>query len=477
MNRWIRNIDLRRFAGLSEVLGIEVRSDRMRVCALRARGGWLNKFKTTFEVLEHFEIQLDGTEIATSKGELLRKEIEKRNLRAKHAVVGLSPSSARTITATPPGSASNISEWISENIQRLLRIPISSKDVVVGHEYLHSSGQGKSIEITIAKRKDIEDLQELASTAKLELLGISLSKREAVTALLVSDSPALAGEAEYVYFDQNVAHVTSLISGRRSKAEQVPVGEVNGIVHFGNPDKMGSARNGGTLTVAGEVPADIVSNRATMLSPFGIPTPFTAAAGLAVKGFLPELSPVNLLDCAVSVKSETQFAKNLFHRVTIATGVAIMSLLFLQMIASLVVSKWSERIDEELLSLGPSYYELKQLEQEVLDLRAATQGPTAVVARSSYSEILHDVAASAPDGLWLKKLILGGNETGPGKLSLEGYARGSDLIAAFLKNLQKNNVCTEVRLTRSGSDDARKPAVPMRLKGKGYTTFVIEGTI
>ena len=475
MNRWLRNIDLRRYSGLSEALGIDVRTDCLRVTVLRIRRGRLNKFRASFQPLDHFEIPLGVNEDATAQGERLRKSLEERKIRTRHAVIGLSPSNARTVTTTVPASSSDIPQWIGENIQRLLRLPIPTNEVVIGYERLHDSPQGKSIEVTVARKKDIEELYKLISAAAINVLGISLSSREALTALLASGHTLLPGNVEFKYYDQNMAHVSYLSSGKRTKT---------GLDQAWAPDQSGpnrnSTRNQSTPTedrsvVAGELPANLVIEQSMIVSPFGLPTIFTASAGLAVKAFLPELSALNLLDRPILETSEIRFAKSLFHRVTIGTGAILMLLLLLQAIASFAVAHRSNRVDEVLLSLGSSFIELKQLEQQVAELRAATEGPSAVVGRSRYSELLHEVAASAPEGLWLRKLILEEGKPGPDRLTLEGYARTNDLIAAFLKNLKNNSVCREVRLTRSGSGSGRNSALPVNLAGKGFVTFVIEG--
>jgi len=454
-----------------------MRPDLMRVCVLRCRGGGFNKFKATFKGLHHFEVHLSGAEDATSRGELLRKEIEKRNIKASHAAVGLSPSSARTITTNVPGSVLDVSSWIAENIQKLFRIPISASEVAFGYEPLQSSGPGKPIEITIARRKDIEHIHELAASAKLELVAISVSSREALTALQVSGSPGLAGEAAFVNIDQNVAQVSYLSSGRRSKTEQVLLRESHEFTFPNDASQSGCLRNDVQQIFAGEVTEDLQFDGAIVFTPFGLPSKFSSAVGLAVKPFLPDLSPVNLLETSARSNVEVRFAKNLFHRVTIATGAVLMLLLFSQMIATFVVHSWSERVDNELLSMGPSYFELKQLENELHDLRKATEGPSAILRGSRYSEILHDIAACAPEGLWLTKLKIGKNPTNTGGLYLEGYAKASDLVAAFLKTLRNRDVCREVRLTRSGSDEAPGSTVPAGFKGRSYTTFVIDGKI
>ncbi len=191
------------------------------------------------------------------------------------------------------------------------------------------------------------------------------------------------------------------------------------------------------------------------------------AVELAIRGFVPELNSTDFLNETEKKETTEERDKSLFYRTVLALGVVLFILLGIQFGLNTYFQSRSDKIDEQLLQVGPVYSEVTNLGRQVSALRSELNGSGG--NRSDVAKVLHDIAEATPDGVWLYKLNITQNE-----IDLFGYARSNELAASYLGLLQKNRQFSNVQVVRVGAP-TESESVSFENSGiKSVTTFELK---
>jgi hypothetical protein len=265
---------------------------------------------------------------------------------------------------------------------------------------------------------------------------------DALNALLLTTPLAGRGECSFVYSEEGTEWVFRVRDGKRTAMHIPAPGEPAGASM-----PTGVVFRGGDTTNSG--------SGQNVIRPFGLSSEYSLAAGLALKGFIPELNPMDLLDEAEQERFDGMVHRALARRVTIALGVTLVLLLTLPGAVSFISGSQAVTLENDVIP-GSSYAEIESLQQQVDFLENDLYDNTQTSARTGFSRILHDVAAAVPESVWLTKLKIEGRSQESALVTLTGISRSGDQVSLFIRALE--GPCSGVRLIRFGSQEGRYPA-------------------
>ena len=462
---FIRQIDVLRLGGVKSILGIDLTESRARVVELERRGNPFNKFKPKFSVQRSFTVDFEPAATPLERIQDLSLSLRKNSVRTKFAVTTVQTLGVKTITAIIPPEVDHIDEWIREHHEKLLKLPIPIDKVSIQYEILQTNGNGILTEITFVRNSDIAGYIDFIRQSGLKLVNLGAGCRDAINAIMIDSLSIHKDELKFVYASQDEAQIASFENGNRKGIERVRFDR-----------GLDAYVTGNNVLIAGEVDKLPGSQLCEAATPLNLPSEYTLSIGLAIKGFLPELSPVNYLDADIRVKTETLIYRSLFQRMALGFGLLTIVLLGIQFLTSSIFQSRIDAIDELLTASGGTYADVAVLEQQVNNLESRLHGGGASLKRSNLAKALHDIAIAAPDSVWFTKLDVVEQESRR-RLSISGYARCNEEIAGFLKQLQLKGNCAEVSLIRSGLASQPKSLVPVRRKNAGFVTFEISGIV
>lgn len=448
MNRYIKNIDILKLAGKRRVLGVDITDRRVRVVELESRGNPFNKFRSHFRAITSFCAEFNPDESLAVRANKLRDILRQKAIRTKLAVSSIQSLGVKSITTEIPSNVTNLSEWISEHSERLLKVPISSRDITFEYEILGKSENSRSVEVTFVRNSDLAEHKRFFKEAGLELSSLGAARRDSQNALWGEMTSASPGSIVFAHFQEGTLSV-SRFQERRCMQRRTIVCESADILNVLSDERASDFEAGSKIILAGEQIEVEESRELTILKPFGLGSEYTLAAGLAIKGFLPELSPVNFLDRQERAQVEKKVYGSLLQRAVIAYGALIIILLLIPSVVSSYLESKSEAIDNEFLAQGPSYAEVAALEQRVNGLKKELA--SSYSRRSNLARVLHEIAAATPQGIWLSKLRYARSDSRKTILSISGFSKDGDIVAEYIKNLEANHLCSKVELVRSGS--------------------------
>jgi Tfp pilus assembly protein PilN len=450
---------------VNSILGIDLTESRARLVELERRGNPFNKFKPKFRVLRSFTVEFEPAATPLERIQDLTLSLRKNDVRSKFAVTTVQTLGVKTITAVIPPEVDHIDEWIREHHEKLLKLPIPIDQVSIKYEILQTNGTGILTEITFVRKSDIAEHIDFIRQSGLELLRLGAGYRDAINAIMIDSLSVHKEDLKFVYASQDEAQIASFENGNRRGIERVRFDR-----------GLDAHLTGNNVFVAGEVDKLPGNQSFEVFTPLSLPSEYALSIGLAIKGFLPELSPVNYLDAEISKKTETFIYRSLFQRVALGFGVLTIVLLGMQFLTSSIFQSKIDAIDDLLTASGGTYADVAVLEQQVNNLESRLHGGGASLNRSNLAKALHDIAIAAPDSVWFTKLGVVEQESRR-RLSISGYARSNEEIAGFLKQLQLKGNCAEVSLIRSGLASQPESSVPVRRKNAGFVTFEISGIV
>ncbi|HEX9657906.1 MAG TPA: hypothetical protein VGB89_13445 [Bacteroidota bacterium] len=205
--------------------------------------------------------------------------------------------------------------------------------------------------------------------------------------------------------------------------------------------------------------------------PLGIPTEYTLALGLALKAFIPEISPMNFLGQKRSEKTEANLTRALAIRVSIACGGLLMLMLVILTLSNAVFNYKLDKASEELLAADPALREVASLEKEVSAMEQVYGNTGQAYARSDVARVLHSVAGALPDSVWLYSIILDNSQGENVSVTLSGFALGEMKVTEALRALELGRAGSHAQLIRLGTPLDGEP-LPV---GRGkFVTFQIQ---
>jgi Tfp pilus assembly PilM family ATPase len=464
-------LDLLRLAGIDTILGIDLTEHRARVVELQKRGPLFNRFRATFKPIQSFSCEFNPTAPLAERAAILKRSLAEHRITSRFAVSSIQTMGVKVVTATVPAGASKIDEWITEQRERLLKLPVSVGQIVHGFEILDQSESGSLIEVSFVRTSDVETYRGFYEQAGLTLLGLAAGSRDAFNAFLIGEEGSANKDLTLIHVGDSLVSSASFSRGKRQKtsytrlsADQQKEPAVNSVVEA-------TSAGPETIILGGEIP-DESSVKHRVLNPFGLPSSWTLAVGLALKGFFPELSPTNFLGQSERGKADASIYRSLLHRTVLACGITLIVLLLLQLLASFYLQSRIDAMDEKLLSLGPAYTDVTVLESQIKQLENQLEGRELSFKRSATARTLHEVARLLPEGAWLYRLRQDHQTNQPITLTLYGYARSNDLVADFVKNLA--TAFSEAALVRSGTPLRSESLMPAARSSAHLITFQIQ---
>lgn len=365
-------INTLRLSGIRNILGIVFEEDCLRVAELRSCGGIFNKFRSKYEVVNACTIDFERGLSLEEKGQRLARELKERGIKTRFCVSSINSTTARTVTAEIPSDVEDIETWISENYEKLIRVPVPPRELAFAYAMLPPTGESRCCDISFVREAERQEHISLFSYAGLSLLNLGLANDKR------TDDPVVAAICPSGY------------SGNQ-------------------------------------------------------------AVELALRGFLSEISSVDFRSEVEKKKTTEEKDKTLFVRTTLALGALIFVLLAGQFGLNSYLQNESDNIDERLLQIGPVYSEVAALNRQVGALRSELNGDAGANHRSNVAKVLHDIAESTPNGVWLYRLDITQSDPKSEAISLFGYARTNELAASYLGALQEDRRFSNVQVIRVGA--------------------------
>lgn len=446
---------MRQLAGVNRVLGIDLSDNCVRVVEVEERLLPLRKSQSRFNVRNHFTLEFDPAEEWLKKTDLLKQKLAELGISTRSAATSIRSLGVKVVEAIIPSGVHTIDEWIIENQEKLLRIPLSSGSIAHCAEILERTDSEVRVEITFVRKEEIERYQSFFRTAGLELITLGAGTRDASNVMTLEKN---FGEKEekFLFVADDSANVTEFIQGRRNRSYQT-------VAPFNQtqPEEV-------SVFMSGEkaIKANIAD--AQFIQPFGLSPEYCLAVGLALKALHPDLSPTNLLPKEETNRIMLNFHKSFFQRAVLFSGAVLIALLFIPFALETYFNWQSSKLDEQLLANGSSYTELTLLETQTRDLEKQFTEANTSVRSSHTAKLLHNIASASPEGLWLYKIKLDTETKGKSKLFLFGYTLKSEKVTDYLKNL--TGIGYEANLIRSGNPQQNETLIPLR---KDAVTFEI----
>jgi len=451
----MNQISFRQLAGADRVLGIDLAEHCVRVVEVEERILPLRKSQSRFNVRNHFTLEFDREVEYLKRSDLLKKKITELGIHTRYAATSIRSLGVKVVEAIIPSGTHNVDEWITENQEKLLRIPLSSGSIAHCVEILERSDSGTRVEITFVRKEEIERYQSFFRTAGLELITLGAGFRDASNVMKLDK--AFGGKVEkFLFVAEDSINVTEFIQGRRNRSYQA----MTPFTHT-QPDNT-------SIFLSGEraIQANFPSSQ--LIQPLGLTPEYCLSIGLALKALNSDISPTNLLPAEETNRITVNLYKNIFQRSVLLAGAVLIALLFIPFVLETYLNWRSNKLDDQLLANGNSYTELKLLETQTRDLEKQLSESNTSIRSSHTAKFLHNIASASPDGLWLYKIKLDAETKGNSKLSLFGYTLKSEKVTDFLKNL--NSLGYDANLIRSGNPQQNETLIPLK---KDAVTFEI----
>ncbi len=484
----IQQINLLRLSGINSIIGIDLYRNRVRVVEVRTHGGILNKFAAKYAVSRHITVDFPDNTSAAKRGNLLFEALKKNGIKTRFSVSTVRSSNSRVVTADMPVEAADtiskeeIENWIRENYQKLIRVPIPLQDLAFDFQIISQTLDSIRIEVAFVRTSDRDGILELLHSAGLQVLLLTIGSRSAELGFLSTKVLPENGNLSFVFAGED--GITCTDYQRRN-----PIGEQSNILRRNTrTTSLGEviasltkdAGEADSIFVSGPAATEPVPPQASVWEPLGLPSEYSLAVGLAVQGFL-YVSPItghelliDFLPEKAKYASLEQLDKSLFRVASITMGAIFFVLLGLQFGLQTYVKNESARLDGKLQDIGPVYSEVRQLKRQVDALKVQLSGEDVMRDRPSVARALHEIAASTPKGVWLYKLIYSYSDTTGTRVDIRGYSRTNEGAADYLSGLQASRFFYGVRVIRVGAPTQLELASFASAEQKSFVTFEVD---
>jgi hypothetical protein len=451
----IRQIDFQRLAGISTILGVDVTERQARIVEIQTIGYSFNRSHLNLKPLHFCTVDFPQNTSWSEKGNILKSALTEKGIIAKHAVSSIQTLGVKVVQAVVPQGIRNIDAWLIENQEKLLRLPITSNQIVHTYENLSESENGTTIEISFIRSEDIQNYQTMLQQAGLQLVSLSVGIRDVanIARLINPDKDEVIVE----FIRDSRKHSISLHKGHRSEMFHEEFVSVSSI---SSPADSNVQR-----ILCGDVG---VLDSSLFFKPLGLNSEYSLAVGLAIKGFLPDIHPIDVLSPKDQEQFEKVVYKSLFQRVILSMGALILGLLIIQAITEYIISSKQENMEAELLTHSNSYTDIHSLEKQVAELENQASGKGSAVRSSHLAVYMHELALATPEGLWFYRMKEESGAAGIYQFSLSGYTTDEDKITELLKKVTDKGF--EASLIRSGNPQQQEVLVPQQ-GNKKFITF------
>jgi Tfp pilus assembly protein PilN len=470
MNLSIDKLNILKISGIDAVLGLDLFKNRVRAVELKSRGGILNRFWSTYVPAHYFTLDFSENMSASDRGRLLAEELKKNGIGTRFCVSAIRSSNTRIVTAEIPNEAEDIQAWVAENYEKLVRVPVPLKDLAFSYDASSVEQDMVRCEIAFVRAADRDEIVELLNSAGLHLLNLGLGVRNSEAAFLVGSGDFKEENRAFVFAGEDEVVGRIYRAGKqgpwkRYQRESV-IEELNSSE--GELDE---------IVISGPNAEEVQGEKVRILSPLGLSPEYALAAGLAIRGFLPEIGLFDFCPETVVTKSTEEKDKSLLKSTALVLGALLFVLLGLQFGVQLYLQRVSDSLDHKLSDVGPVYSQVNALERQVQELRTELNGNSEVERRSEVARVLNEIAEATPKGVWLYGLTCTKEGRAEESVDLTGYAETSEKAASYLGALQSNPRFSGVQVVRVGVPTETELASFGSNKMQSFTTFEVKLTV
>ena len=445
----LKRVDIARLAGISTVLGIDLDSNSARIVPVRKRGNPLDRYKANYFADAPLSCNFPQDSTPEAKGRVIKDSLTSRRVKTRHCVATLRSPGVRTVSVQVPASIRDVGEWISEHAAKILKIPIPLSELELRWVVLESSAAGSILEMIFVRKADLEELREILNVAGLTPLHLSAGPGDVVNCLFVTDPGITEKELTVAYAEGQRITLVPLAHARRKPMTNLPAGLDEATRKRGEEGELLWA---GARSFAESSPQD------RELKPFNLTPDYALATGLALRGFLPELNPVDFLSDAEREQRVVGLWRMGFKRTAIALGSMLFLLLALQVAASMAFGYMNEQAEHEVNSSHDVLTEVRGLRERVSALEARREGSAAGASQGNLSRVLHQLAQAVPPAVRIDRLQVEARQQDSLRLTLSLSATSRDAVTAFMKQLEQAGFSdvTLIRLSaREGTQHSR----------------------
>jgi type IV pilus assembly protein PilN len=440
-------LDIIRRRCIASVIGLDITDRRARVVELSNKGSLRFWSRQEFRPIAQFEATFEKDWNERQKGECIRQLLDEHHCTSRYAVTAVRGTGVKTVTTALPASTDDIDEWILDNFDKLVRLPLSPSEVSVRYDIPARTDEEIKIEITFVRNSDINGIRAVAAAAELRLLRISAAENDLVRLLPFIKQPANTELGKIAFHENDFITIMGIDNnGRRSK-------EVIRSSHY-KRETEGS-------------PVHLGEGQGTLLT-FDIPGEYDLATALALSGLQGAMTEQNFLPFPEQSAIIESISKSLTQRIALTAGVVVALLLLIPLFFSLCLQSGIDSVDSTLLAQQAMHTDIASLGNQVRELRSQMSSDNTRWSRSNSARVLHELAASAPDGVWFYKVTYKDNS-----LRIFGYSQTTDKVAEFIKRLESSKIFEAAALKRVGMPQMNEPVETIQKRLNTFQTFEI----
>ncbi len=455
-----------KLSGIRSVLGIDLSRDLARVVELKSLGGIVNKFESKFKAIAWFDVDFPAESSTTERGRILATELENRRIKTRFCVSTVRSSNSRTATAQIPNDVDDVHAWVGENYEKLIRVPVPLKDLAFSVNVNSVGADSARCEIAFVRAAERDDIVELIQCAGLHLLNLGLDVRDSECVFIVDVGNFGEGKRGFIYADETEMVCRTCADGAPGPLKKLHRESLEGELHS-------LKESLDEIVITGPSANEIQGEAIRVLNPLGLASDYALAAGLAVRGYLPEIGSFDFRPEVVRQKSTEEKDKSLLKSTVLALGTLVLLLLGLQLGVQSYLQGISDKLDAKLSVIGPVYSQVNVLERQVRALRTELSGNDEVQHRSDVAKVPQKVAEATPKGVWLQRLLCTNGAKAGKSLDLTGYAETSEKAASYLGSLQRDPMFSNVQVIRVGVPTQTELASFGSNKMHSFTTFEV----
>ncbi|MBI5216811.1 MAG: PilN domain-containing protein [Ignavibacteriae bacterium] len=463
---------IQRLAGITRILGIDITATRARVVELAKASNFFTKNVGGYKIHAFGTIEFTEEQSVKDKASLFSTFLKQHNIKTKYAVTTLQSTGVKTVRTILPSETEDIDGWIRDNYEQLLKLPLPLQQVSFDYHLLEETNVGVDVNISFVRNSDVQELDTILSSAGIQLLSISAGVEDVVHPFQVFTN--VNSLKSIVYAGENTISVFSCHEETYRVLYSQPIHNAGNLREEISTILQELGLEPEQTILVGELLKVQQNDNGKIFQPFSISSEYSLAVGLAIKGFLPELSPVNFLSSIKQEQTTTSVYKTLTHRVVFACSLILFVLLSIPMIATIAIEQKIEDGEEQRALTSPLYAEVAGLQRQVRVLEKQLGIGTKNNVRTEYAKLLHNIASALPDEIVLNKLTVE-SKNNENTLLIEGSSLSHQQIALFLKQLQSARICNDAQLVRSGYGIQEERFMSVSNDSKSALTFSIRG--
>ncbi len=458
----INRLDLPFLAGIHSVLGFDDDGTTLRIVELRKHANISGRHAPKYTIEHYLSHSFLTSSIRSERAEILKNLLRDHSITTKHVVSSIQTAGLKIIEVPLPQDVNDIDAWIEEHYERLIRLPIAIKDIRYSYEI-----RKETIEIAFIRKSDIEDHLAFLREVGLDVIGLGVGVFDAVNAQALMNPTYKAAASTQYHISKDLIHCFQIEKGVIQKHSITSISDIREVGSLQSKDIDSTVPAAQFVFISGKVQTDSVPSGANLLTPLSLPSEYTLAAGLALRGLGGAITHFDVLDEELKEKHEASLYKSLMQRVVLIAGVVLLFLLLLPMLTNMFFQNKIDTIEEQRLS-DPLYAQVAALESQVKTLERQNTERLGVQQRAQVSRLMYTIGKDMPAKVWLYKLSL----IKSGKnimLTLRGYSNEPEQIMDFLKKLNREHYSPS--LIRSGT--ALPAEAALLPKSGAFTTFEI----